>query len=666
MAHSVETPASSLAFLPTDTPGEFQFDTGVINGLLRPEGKSLGLKPATHVESGVDLSRSMGLFNYYRLFTTNHRFGESARSLPCDVSLESDGSVRVFWAGAEDRPFDLQGVYRWTAADTLDLVTTVTAKADLPDLEVFLAAYLSEAFPVTHIYAEQPGGPAFITPEKADGVWHAYPTGDHGRKLVKDGRWTYPPSPVDWVMPADAAAPLAFRRDPESGVVVIVMAPPGDCFAMLTPCRGEGHRSMYLSLFGQDVKAGETVHARARLVVGRNLTDEQILSLYQAYLREADDKDIPSGYTMAAHLNCGVDESSGKPDGPRIRQIAGHLWEFPDVSGALGTAAHHESQVEYKIAGLDADSQYFLGFTWWDADGAGRIQSVKFGVGGSSEWTTVLPATPALAFDKGKPTRASGALPIPASYIREGALRVAFAKHAGPNVVVNELSLLKAPANDTRKRVLLITGDDYPGHVWRETAPVLARALRQDPRLDVHVTEALGMVASPLSDHYDALVIHFKNYAERIPLDAAAGENLKRYVASGKGLVLSHFACGAFQEWPGFVDIVGRVWNPKLRGHDPHGEFKVTIVDDAHPITKGLGEFATTDELYTCLDGTPDIHVLCEATSKVDQKVYPIAFTVPHGKGRVFQCTLGHDTQAFESKEARTLYQQATVWAAGL
>ena len=46
--------------------------------------------------------------------------------------------------------------------------------------------------------------------------------------------------------------------------------------------------------------------------------------------------------------------------------------------------------------------------------------------------------------------------------------------------------LLSCTAADPQKpkaRVLLVTGIDYPGHVWRQTAPVLAEALRKDPRL---------------------------------------------------------------------------------------------------------------------------------------------------------------------------------------
>ena len=65
------------------------------------------------------------------------------------------------------------------------------------------------------------------------------------------------------------------------------MSPPSDCFGVLTPFEAEGHRSTYLSLFGNDLKAGETAKARTRLVVGTNLTDATIESLCANYLRQS-------------------------------------------------------------------------------------------------------------------------------------------------------------------------------------------------------------------------------------------------------------------------------------------------------------------------------------------------------------------------------------------
>lgn len=212
-------------------------------------------------------------------------------------------------------------------------------------------------------------------------------------------------------------------------------------------------------------------------------------------------------------------------------------------------------------------------------------------------------------------------------------------------------------------QVLLVTGCDYPGHKWPLTTPVLAQGLREDPRADVRVVEDANFLDSTALDRYQVVVLHYMNWKTPGPGEAARS-NLKRFVENGGGLVMVHFACGAWMEWPDFVNLAGRVWNPKLRGHDPRGPFKVEIVQPDHPIMKGLQPFETDDELYTCLDGNVPIEVLAKATSKVDQKDHPMAFVMNVGKGRVFHSPLGHDVKAFNPNTLE-LFRRGTAWAAG-
>jgi hypothetical protein len=105
--------------------------------------------------------------------------------------------------------------------------------------------------------------------------------------IIQDGRWKFPPSPVDWVIRPHLAKPLGARRCPANDLRALLMSPPEDCFAVLTPFDAEPHRSMYLSLFGKDLKAGEAARARARLVIGTNLAGETMDNRYSAYLRES-------------------------------------------------------------------------------------------------------------------------------------------------------------------------------------------------------------------------------------------------------------------------------------------------------------------------------------------------------------------------------------------
>ncbi len=213
-------------------------------------------------------------------------------------------------------------------------------------------------------------------------------------------------------------------------------------------------------------------------------------------------------------------------------------------------------------------------------------------------------------------------------------------------------------------RVLMITGVDYPGHLWKQTAPALSALLEKDARLDVRRVDDLEFLASDVIFDYDVLLLHMKNYdPPKRPKEIHA--NLERFVREGRGLVLVHFACGAFEDWPGFVDLAGRVWDKDKRAHDPRGPFAVTIVDHDHPITRGMADFQADDELYTCLGGDRPIHVLATARSKVDGQDYPMAFVFQVGQGRVFHTLLGHDVKAFNVPGLDRLLQRACLWTAG-
>jgi type 1 glutamine amidotransferase len=220
-------------------------------------------------------------------------------------------------------------------------------------------------------------------------------------------------------------------------------------------------------------------------------------------------------------------------------------------------------------------------------------------------------------------------------------------------------------ANTTN--VLIVTGVDHPAHDWRKTAPALKALLEEDKRLGVRIVEDPAFLDSAALTNYAVVVLHFQNWNVPGPGDAAR-ENLRRFVANGGGLVSVHFACGAwYGEWPEFQNIIGRVWHGSNGSqHDRRGPFQVRIVDAAHPVTRGLADFETDDELYTCLVGETPIHLLADAKSKVDQREHPMAFTRDYGKGRVFLTTLGHDVRALTNSSAPQLIRQGCAWAAGL
>jgi len=282
-------PADKLRFTST-AEGQYVFDTGILRGELHQADKTLGLTSVVHIPSGTKLDGTYGIFSYYRVFTTNKRYGHAAWEWPCVSKLLPDGAVQIFWPADENRPIEMTATYRLTGPNTIDLETVVKAQKNLPQFEVFLASYFREAFAVPCVYVgenpEAEGKPGFLTAKKPLGDWQMFPRDQQVLPIIRDGRWQKEPNPVEWVIMPHMAAPVGVRRSAPADLTAILMAPPEDCFAISTPYEGEGHYSLYMSLFGRDIKAGQKIKARSRLVIAASTSNDRALDLYKEYMKE--------------------------------------------------------------------------------------------------------------------------------------------------------------------------------------------------------------------------------------------------------------------------------------------------------------------------------------------------------------------------------------------
>jgi hypothetical protein len=287
---------SRLAFQPSEK-GYCQFDTGVLRGKMRLDGKGQGIASLVHLPSGTEIAKPPGLLSYYRAFSANQRYDAAARDWPVRANLLPDGALELSFPAAEEHPLQLRGIFRWAAPDTLDLETTVTPQRAMPRFEVFLSSYVGQGFeglvylkPNRFNKKDVPGLLRADWHPLVDGNYLMFPRDLAALQIIYDGRWEYPPSPVQWAVGRYLAGPLGVRRDPASGITVLLMAPPDDCFALAMPYNKTppdgiaNHNSLYLCLFGRDVAAGESVTARCRLVVKKDLTDAGAVELYQQYV----------------------------------------------------------------------------------------------------------------------------------------------------------------------------------------------------------------------------------------------------------------------------------------------------------------------------------------------------------------------------------------------
>ena len=118
-----------------ETEALYTFDTGVLRGRLRLDGRDQGIHELVHVPSGQEVTYGGGrlaLMSHYRLFTRGTRYGDAARNWPTVSKVLPDGAVEAVFHPAEEYPFTLKVIFRLGAADAIDVETMVCAKQDLP------------------------------------------------------------------------------------------------------------------------------------------------------------------------------------------------------------------------------------------------------------------------------------------------------------------------------------------------------------------------------------------------------------------------------------------------------------------------------------------------------------------------------------------------------
>lgn len=271
-----------------------EFDTGIVRGTVRLDGKSQGIASLVHLATGMELAAKPGLLSYYRVFSSGKRYGDAARDWPVTCRILEDGALQFEFSPSENYPFQLASVFRWMSPDSLDVETTVKAKTALPGFEVFLSSYLPHGYdglvyskPNRYTKAGKPGFLRADWSELIDGNYLVFPRQLSDLLLIYDGRWEIPPNPVTWTFARYFEAPAGIRRHSATGLSVAFLSRPTDCFAIAMPYNKQppdgvaGHSSLYLCLFGRDLAQGETAVARCRMLVGKDLPDAAILGCYQ-------------------------------------------------------------------------------------------------------------------------------------------------------------------------------------------------------------------------------------------------------------------------------------------------------------------------------------------------------------------------------------------------
>jgi type 1 glutamine amidotransferase len=215
-------------------------------------------------------------------------------------------------------------------------------------------------------------------------------------------------------------------------------------------------------------------------------------------------------------------------------------------------------------------------------------------------------------------------------------------------------------------RVLVAAGTGRYGDPWHplESTAALIAALLSDEGCAVTATEDVDAALGRL-DGVDLIVLNaadpWRNGQTGTGQAPGAEAGLEAALARGIGVLAVHNSVSSLRDYPAWRAAIGGEWIAGRSWHPPLGPSVVSVVDDAHPITRGLEPFTLFDEVYTDLEVDDDVRVLL--AHEFDGRRQPLLWTRQHGPSRVVVSALGHDERSFASPQHRQLLARSAGWA---
>ncbi len=187
------------------------------------------------------------------------------------------------------------------------------------------------------------------------------------------------------------------------------------------------------------------------------------------------------------------------------------------------------------------------------------------------------------------------------------------------------------------------------------------------PSVDITAVEKDNLEAMRYENlkKFDVLCLEQMQVEDGNPPDTVK-DGILQFLKEGGGLVVIHFAVANCQKWRDSIDIFGAMWVSGKSTHGPYHEFRVDVIDEAHPIVDGVRPFITNDELYFNLLMRPDMHVIMAADEERfgHTVAEPMLCTHYVHNARCVYFALGHDRKSCSPPEYKKILVQSIEWAA--
>lgn len=220
---------------------------------------------------------------------------------------------------------------------------------------------------------------------------------------------------------------------------------------------------------------------------------------------------------------------------------------------------------------------------------------------------------------------------------------------------------LSAAAADRPMRVAMYSGSaEYKS---KDSLDSFAKLLTKNYNCQctVYEVEEKGTTLNGIEGLETADVVIF--FTRRVKLSDDQLDKVRKFVASGKGIVGVRTASHGFQTWLEFdPQVIGGSYNNHY-GKEMLAQVSINPKAKEHPILSGVAAFTTKGKLYKNPKLAEDVTLLLSAkTGDYQEPVAWVRESKPGERGRVFYTSLGTEDD-FKDANFQRLLTNAVQWA---